>query len=98
MMIKPLAEYEYEDQNYTLEEMIQVYELIDRSLKHAISNLTAGVDPNDKRNVKLLASSIIARIIDMTEDQIKKLELIGEMNEPVEDICRYYKKNKIVMN
>ena len=96
MTIKPLAEFE--DQNYTLEEMIQVYELIDRSLKHAISNLTAGVDPNDKRNVKLFASSIIARIIDMTEDEIKKLELIIEMNELVEDVCRYYKKNKSVMN
>lgn len=92
MMIKSLAEFE--DQNYTAEEMIQVYELIERSLKHAISNLTAGVDPNDKRNVKLLASSIIARIIDMTEDEIKKLELISEMNESVEDVCRYYKKIK----
>ena len=84
MMTKPLAEFE--DQKYTLEEMIQVYELIERSLKHAISNLTAGVDPNDKRNVKLLASSIIARIIDMTEDEIKKLELISEVNESVEAI------------
>ena len=96
MTIKPLAEYE--DQNYTVEEMIQVYELIERSLKHAISNLTAGVDPNDKRNVKLLASSIIARIIDMTEDQIKKLESISELNESVEDVIRYCKKNKSVMN
>ena len=96
MTIKPLAEFE--DQNFSLEEMIQVYELIERSLKHAISNLTAGVDPNDKRNVKLLASSTIARIIDMTEDQIKKLELISEMNESVENVCRYYKKNKSVMN
>lgn len=96
MTIKPLAEFE--DQKYTLEEMIHVYELIERSLKHAISNLTAGVDPSDKRNVKLLASSIIARIIDMTEDEIKKLELISEMNESVEDICRHYKKNKSVMN
>lgn len=34
MTIKPLAEFE--DQKYTLEEMIQVYELIERSLKHAI--------------------------------------------------------------
>ena len=83
MTIKPLAEFE--GQNYTLEEMIQVYELIERSLKHAISNLTAGVDPNDKRNVKLLASSIIARIIDMTEDEIKKLKLLSEINESVED-------------
>lgn len=96
MTIKSLAEFE--DQNYTAEEMIQVYELIERSLKHAISNLTAGVDPNDKRNVKLLASSIIARLIDMTEDQIKKLELISELNESVEDVCRYYKKNKSAMN
>lgn len=96
MTIKPLAEYK--DQNYTLEEMIQVYELIERSLKHAISNLTAGVDPNDKHNVKLFASSIIARIIDMTEDETKKLELISEMNESVEDVCRYYKKNKSAMN
>ena len=96
MMTKPLAEFE--DQNYTLEEMIQVYELIERSLKHAISNLTAGVDLNDKRNVKLLASSIIARIIDMTEDEVKKLEFISEMNESVEDVCRYNKKNKSVMN
>ena len=92
MTIKPLAEYE--DQNFTLEEMIQVYELIEISLKHAISNLTAGVDPNDKRNVKLFASSIIAIIVDMTEDQIKKLELISEMNESVEDVCRYCKKIK----
>ena len=91
MTIKPLAEFE--DQKYTLEEMIQVYELIERSLKHAISNLTAGVDPNDKRNVKLLASSIIARIIDMTEDQIKKLELISEMNESVEASCDNSKMN-----
>lgn len=96
MTIKPLAEFE--DQKYTLEQMIQVYELIERSLKHAISNLTAGVDPNDKRNVKLLASSIIARIIDMTEDEIKKLELLSETNESVEDVCSYYKKNKSVMN
>ena len=92
MMTKPLDEFE--DQKYTLEEMIQVYELIERSLKHAISNLTAGVDPNDKRNVKLLASSIIARIIDMTEHEIKKLELLSEINESVEDVCRYYKKIK----
>ena len=96
MTIKPLAEFE--GQNYTLEEMIQVYELIERSLKHAISNLTAGVDPNDKRNVKLLASSIIARIIDMTEDEIKKLELLSEINESVEGVCRYCKKNKSAMN
>ena len=96
MTIKPLAEFE--GQSYTLEEMIQVYELIERSLKHAISNLTAGVDPNDKRNVKLLASSIIARIIDMTEHEIKKLELLSEINESVEGVCRYYKKNKSVMN
>lgn len=81
MMTKPLAEFE--GQSYTLEEMIQVYELIERSLKHAISNLRAGVDPNDKRNVKLLASSIIARIIDMTEHEIKNLELISEVNESV---------------
>ena len=94
MTIKPLAEFE--GQNYTLEEMIQVYELIERSLKHAISNLTAGVDPNDKRNVKLLASSIIARIIDMTEDQIKKLELLkllSEINESVEASCDNRKMN-----
>ena len=91
MTIKPLAEFE--GQNYSLEEMIQVYELIERSLKHAISNLTAGVDPNDKRNVKLLASSIIARIIDMTEDEIKKLELISEMNESVEASCDNSKMN-----
>lgn len=96
MTIKPLAEFE--GQKYTLEEMIQVYELIERSLKHAISNLTAGVDTNDKRNVKLLASSIIARIVDMTEDEIKKLEFLSEMNESVEDVCRYCKKNKSVMN
>lgn len=64
----------------------------------SISNLTAGVDPNDKRNVKLFASSIIARIIDMTEHEIKKLELLSEINESVEDGCRYYKKNKSVMN
>ena len=96
MMTKPLAEFE--DQKYTLEEMIQVYELIERSLKHAISNLTAGVDPNDKRNVKLLASSIIARIIDMTEDEIKKLELISEVNESVEAIHGDGKKNKSLMN
>lgn len=96
MTIKPLAEYK--DQNYTLEEMIQVYELIDRSLKHAISNLTAGVDPNDKRNVKLLASSIIARIVDMTEDEIKKLEFISEMNESVEANRGNDKKNKSIMN
>ena len=96
MKIKPLAEFE--DQKYTLEEMIQVYELIERSLKHAISNLTAGVDPNDKRNVKLLASSIIARIIDMTEHEIKKLELISEVNESVEAIHGDGKKNKSLMN
>lgn len=90
--IKSLAEFE--GQKYTLEEMIQVYELIERSLKHAISNLTSGVDPNDKRNVKLLASSIIARIVDMTENEIKKLEFISEMNESVEDVCRYCKKIK----
>ena len=96
MKIKPLAEFE--DQKYTLEEMIHVYELIERSLKHAISNLTAGVDPNDKRNVKLLASSIIARIIDMTEDEIKKLELISEVNESVEAIHGDDKKNKSLMN
>ena len=91
MTIKPLAEFE--GQNYTLEEMIQVYELIERSLKHAISNLTAGVDPNDKRSVKLLASSIIARIIDMTEDEIKKLELLSEINESVEASCDNRKMN-----
>ena len=91
MKIKPLAEFE--DQKYTLEEMIQVYELIERSLKHAISNLTAGVDPNDKRNVKLLASSIIARIIDMAEDQIKKLELLSEINESLEASCDNSKMN-----
>lgn len=91
MTIKPLAEFE--DQKYTLEEMIQVYELIERSFKHAISNLTAGVDPNDKHNVKLLASSIIARIIDMTEDEIKKLEFISEMNESVEASCDNSKMN-----
>ena len=96
MMTKPLAEFK--GQNYTLEEMIQVYELIERSLKHAISNLTAGVDPNDKRNVKLLASSIIARIIDMTEHEIKKLELISEVNESVEAIHGDGKKNKSLMN
>ena len=96
MTIKPLAEFE--GQNYTLEEMIQVYELIERSLKHAISNLTAGVDPNDKRNVKLLASSIIARIIDMTEDEIKKLELLSEINESVEASCSTENKNKSIMN
>ena len=96
MMTKPLAEFE--GQSYTLEEMIQVYELIERSLKHAISNLTAGVDPNDKRNVKLLASSIIARIIDMTEHEIKKLELISEVNESVEAIHGDGKKNKSLMN
>lgn len=96
MTIKPLAEFE--DQKYTLEEMIQVYELIERSLKHAISNLTAGVDPNDKRNVKLLASSIIARIVDMTEDEIKKLEFISEMNESVEASCSTENKNKSIMN
>ena len=98
MKIKPLAEYE--GQNFTLEEMIQVYKLIERSLKHAISNLTAGVDHNDKRNVKLLASSIIARIIDMTEHEVKKLELLSEINESVEDICGNGndKKNKSVMN
>ena len=96
MMTKPLAEFK--GQNYTLEEMIQVYELIERSLKHAISNLTAGVDPNDKRNVKLLASSIIARIIDMTEHEIKKLELISEVNESVEAIHGDDKKNKSLMN
>ena len=88
----------FDGQNYTPEEMIQAFELVARSLKHAISNLTAGVDPNDKRNVKLLASSIIARIIDMTEDEIKKLELLSEINESVEGCCRYYKKNKSVMN
>ena len=91
MMTKPLDEFD--GQNYTLEEMIQVYELIERSLKHAISNLTAGVDPNDKRNVKLLASSIIARIIDMTEDEIKKLELLSEINESVEASCDKSKMN-----
>lgn len=96
MTIKPLAEFE--DQKFTLEEMIQVHELIIRSLKHAISNLTAGVDPNDKRNVKLFASSIIARLIDMTEDQIKKLELISEMNESSEAIHGDDKKNKSLMN
>ena len=96
MMTKPLAEFK--GQNYTLEEMIQVYELIERSLKHAISNLTAGVDPNDKRNVKLFASSIIARIVDMTEDKIKKLEFISEMNESSEDIHGDGKKNKSLMN
>ena len=96
MMTKPLDEFE--DQKYTLEEMIQVYELIERSFKHAISNLTAGVDPNDKRNVKLLASSIIARIIDMAEDEIKKLEFISEMNESSEDIHGDGKKNKSLMN
>lgn len=91
MTIKPLAEFE--GQKYTLEEMIQVYELIERSLKHAISNLTAGVDHNDKRNVKLLASSIIARIIDMTEDEIKKLELLIEINESSEASCDNSKMN-----
>ena len=91
MTIKPLAEFE--DLKYTPEEMIQVYELIERSLKHAISNLTSGVDPNDKRNVKLLASSIIARIIDMTEDEIKKLELLSEINESVEASCDKSKMN-----
>ena len=87
-------------QNYTPEEMIQAFELVARSLKHAISNLTAGVDHNDKRNVKLLASSIIARIIDMTEHEVKKLELLSEINESVEDICGNVndKKNKSVMN
>lgn len=96
MMTKPLAEFE--DQKFKLEEMIQVYELIERSLKHAISNLTAGVDPNDKRNVKLLASSIIAGMIDMTEHEIKKLELISEINESLEANRGNDKKNKSVMN
>ena len=64
----------------------------------SISNLTAGVDPNDKRNVKLLASSIIARIIDMTEHEIKKLELLSEINESVEASCSTDNKNKSIMN
>lgn len=96
MTIKPLAEFE--DQNFTLEEMIQVYELIYRSLKHAISNLTAGVDPNDKRNVKLLASSIIARIVDMTEDEIHKFEVISTINGLFEEDNDEKIKNKIMMN
>lgn len=48
--------------------MIQAFELVARSLKHAISNLTAGVDPNDKRNVKLLASTIVNRMVEIAEE------------------------------
>ena len=96
MMIKPLAEFE--DQNYTLEEMIQVYELIDRSLKHAISNLTSGVDTNDKRNVKLLASTIVNRMVEIAEEEIHKFEVISTINGLFEEDNDEKIKNKIMMN
>lgn len=96
MTIKPLAEFQ--GQNYTLEEMIQVYELIERSLKHAISNLTAGVDPNDKRNVKLLASIIVNRMVEIAEEEIHKFEVISTINGLFEEDNDEKIKNKIMMN
>ena len=85
-------------QNYTPEEMIQVYELIERSLKHAISNLTAGVDPNDKRNVKLLASIIVNRMVEIAEEEIHKFEVISTINGLFEEDNDEKIKNKIMMN
>ena len=85
-------------QNYTPEEMIQSFELVARSLKHAISNLTAGVDPNDKRNVKLLASIIVNRMVEIAEEEIHKFEVISTINGLFEEDNDEKIKNKIMMN
>lgn len=88
----------FDGQNYTPEEMIHAFELVARSLKHAISNLTAGVDPNDKRNVKLLASTIVNRMVEIAEEEINKFEVISTINGLFEEDNDEKIKNKIMMN
>ena len=73
-------------QNYTPEEMIQAFELVARSLKH------------DKRNVKLLASIIVNRMVEIAEEEIHKFEVISTINGLFEEDNDEKIKNKIMMN
>ena len=75
-----------------------VFETAARSIRHSISYLTEGVDPNDKRNVKLLASIIVNRMVEIAEEEIHKFEVISTINGLFEEDNDEKIKNKIMMN
>lgn len=62
-----------------------VFETAARSIRHSISYLTAGVDAEDRENVKLIAADLLNNIAEVLDKQALKYSKIEQHKNDKEE-------------
>lgn len=62
-----------------------VFETAARSIRHSISYLTAGVDEEDRENVKLIAADLLNNIAEVLDKQALKYSKIEQHKNDKEE-------------
>lgn len=62
-----------------------VFETAARSIRHSISYLTAGVDAEDRENVKLIAADLLNNIAEVLDKQAMKYSKIEQHKNDKEE-------------
>lgn len=62
-----------------------VFETAARSIRHSISYLTAGVDAEDRENVKLIAADLLKNIAEVLDKQALKYSKIEQHKNDKEE-------------
>lgn len=71
-----------------------VFETAARSIRHSISYLTAGVDEEDRENVKLIAADLLNNIAEVLDKQALKYSNIEQHKNDKEEYEIEERENK----
>lgn len=71
-----------------------VFETAARSIRHSISYLTAGVDVEDRSNVKLIAADLLNNIAEVLDKQALKYSNIEQYKNDKEEYEIEERENK----
>lgn len=71
-----------------------VFETASRSIRHSISYLTAGVDAEDRSNVKLIAADLLYEISEVLDKQALKYSNIEQHKNDKEEYEIEERENK----
>ena len=71
-----------------------VFETAARSIRHSISYLTAGVDVEDRSNVKLIAADLLYEIAEVLDKQALKYSNIEQHKNDKEEYETEERENK----
>ena len=71
-----------------------VFETAARSIRHSISYLTAGVDAEDRENVKLIAADLLNNIAEVLDKQALKYSQIEQHKNDKEEYEIEERENK----